>query len=216
MERLHYIPHGSEQEAAMQKIKFSACGPAARLSRGAILDLALVYLAALGLRVFARRAIAFGNEGAWPIPALPLWIATGACLALLVFLFARILRRDENWTLYLAGALAAAMLANWQLASEHAGIAEIALALLPLLPAALVVRALVRMLRQADELQRRVLHQGLAFAFAVTFSAAFVWAVLEGIGLPRAPAVAWCAVLVISWAVGLGIFSKRYEGETTS
>ena len=202
----------------MQKIEFNRCGPgpAARLSRTAILDLVFVYFAALGLRLSARRALVFGNDGAWPIPALPLWIAAGACLALLLFLFARILRRDENWTLYLAGALATAMLANWQLASEHAGVAEIALALLALLPAALVVWAFIRMLRQADELQRRILLQALAFAFTVTFSAAFIWAVLEGIGLPRAPAIAWCSVLVISWAVGLGIFSRRYEGETAS
>jgi hypothetical protein len=104
------------------------------------------------------------------------------------------------------------MLSRWKGTPEQPAAAEIALGLLPLAPAALIVWAFFRMLRQADELQRRILHQALAFAFAVTFSAAFAWAFLEGLGLPRVPAVAWCSLLVISWALGLAIFSKRYEG----
>ncbi len=196
----------------MQKIEFNACGPSARLSSAAILDLVLVYLAAIGFRILAPRALASGNSGAWPVPALPLWLAAAALLAALAFLFARIIRRDENWTLYLASALAAAMLFRWKETPERAAAADIVLALLPLAPAALVVWAFFRMLRQADELQRRILHQALAFAFAVTFSAAVVWAFLEGIGLPRARAFVWCSLLVMSWALGLAIFSKRYEG----
>jgi hypothetical protein len=203
-------------EAYMQKIEFNACGPYARLSKTAIADLAAIYIAALAFRILARHALAAHAAGTWPAPALPLALGATAALAALAFFFARILRRQEHWTLYLGGALAVAMLYGLEEAVDRGSVADVALALLPLLPAGLVVWAFFRMLRQADELQRRILSQALAFAFTVTFAASFTWAFLEGLGLPRARAILWCALLVISWAIGIGIFSRRYDGEERS
>jgi hypothetical protein len=199
----------------MQKIEFNACGPYARLSKVAITDLVAIYFAALAFRVLTRHAMK-GADEAWTTPALLFTLGAAVSLAAVVFLFARILRRREPWTLYLAAVFATAMLYGWEGVAPRGSAADIALALLPLLPAALVVWAFFRMMRQADEMQRQILLRALAFAFTATFAASFVWAFLEGIGLPRAKAIVWCSLLVVSWAVGIWIFSRQYGGEERS
>ena len=40
---------------------------------------------------------------------------------------------------------------------------------------------------------------------------AIVYAFLEGLDVPRPPSILWASLLVISWAVGLGLFAQRYE-----
>jgi predicted permease len=202
-------------EALMQKIEFNACGPYARLSKAAIADLIAIYFAALAFRVLARHALKEA-AGIWSTPALPFTLGAAAALAAVGFLFARILRRQEHWTLYLGAVFATAMLYGWEGAAPRGSAADVALALLPLLPAGLVVWAFFRMVGQADEMQRQILLRALAFAFTVTFAASFAWAFLEGIGLPRAKAITWCALLVISWAIGIGIYSRRYGVEERS
>ena len=34
---------------------------------------------------------------------------------------------------------------------------------------------------------------------------------LEGLDVPRPPSILWASLLVLSSAIGLGIFSRRYE-----
>jgi hypothetical protein len=194
-------------EMHVEKLEVTACGPRARLSRRGFLDLVFLFVGALALSLFAKWGLRGGRFG---VPPAAWWAGAGVAAAIVTALFVRIFRRGENWALYLGATLVASMLTSL---SGFAGAspAGTALALLPLAPAALVILAFVRMVRQADELQRHILHRALAFAFTVGVCASMAWGILEAVGLPRLPAVAWCSLLVISFATGIAIFARRYE-----
>jgi len=83
--------------------------------------------------------------------------------------------------------------------------------LLSLVPIALVVATIVRMLRRTDELARKVLSEALALAFVATLTTMFAYPFLETLGLPALRPQTVCAVLVMSFSVGIAIFSRRYE-----
>lgn len=196
------------QESRVERVEFTACGPHARLSRQGLLDLVLLFVGALALALFTKWGLL--DLGRFGLPAAAWWTAAAAAAVVVTGLFVRIFRRGENWALYLGATLVASMLTSL-IGFAGSSAAGVAVALLPLAPAVLVILAFVRMVRQADELQRHILHRALAFAFTVAVSASMAWGVLEAAGLPRLRAVVWCALLVISFAVGLGIFSRRYE-----
>ncbi len=88
---------------------------------------------------------------------------------------------------------------------------ELPLAILLLVPAAILIWAFIRSIRRADELQRKILFEALALAFIVQFATAIVYAFLEGLDVRRPPSILWASLLVISWSVGLAIASRRYE-----
>ena len=178
--------------------------------------LTLLDLLALGVFGALLRLAASAAMRAWAIRAHPgaAWGLTLASLALALFLvwqLLRIWRRRDSWVLYLGAALLFVLL--YKAGNNRPEIApiELPLAILMLLPAGLLVWAFVRQVRQADELERRILFQALALAFVVEFAAAIGYAFLEGLDAPRPPSIMWAALLVMSWAVGLGIFSRRYE-----
>jgi hypothetical protein len=194
-------------EMRVEKLEFTACGPRARLSRRGVLDLVLLFAATLALALFAKWGLRGGRFGVAP---LSWWTGAGVAGAVVTALFVRIFRRGEDWALYLGATLVASLLTSL---SNFAGAspAGTAMALLPLAPAALVILAFVRMVRRADELQRHILHRALAFAFTVGVGASMAWGILEAAGLPRLPAVAWCSMLVIAFALGIAIFARRYQ-----
>jgi hypothetical protein len=78
-------------------------------------------------------------------------------------------------------------------------------------PAVLLVWAFLRHIRRATDLQARLLLNTLAASFVVVFTAAIIYAFLEGLGVPRPPSVLWASLLVISWAASLAISVGRYE-----
>jgi hypothetical protein len=85
-------------------------------------------------------------------------------------------------------------------------------ALLPLLPAALIVRAVVRFLARSDEYARLVQLTSLAVAFAATMLACVVLGMLAIAGGPL-PAVLlpWLAfgVGMLAWGVAAGVVTHR-------
>jgi hypothetical protein len=67
------------------------------------------------------------------------------------------------------------------------------------------------MLRELGELERRIVSEALGLAFVVTIGAMFAYPFLEALGLPRLRPQTVAFVLVSSFAVGIGISSRRYE-----
>lgn len=67
------------------------------------------------------------------------------------------------------------------------------------------------MVRNTDELQRRILYQALTVGFGVTFAATLAYSVLEDLGLLHVSAVWWWGALGLSWIVGLALSSRRYR-----
>ncbi|HEX3509406.1 MAG TPA: hypothetical protein VHW94_13560 [Candidatus Dormibacteraeota bacterium] len=84
-------------------------------------------------------------------------------------------------------------------------------AVVPVVPAALVVLLFVRRLAQTDELQKRIQTEAFGFALAGTALLTFTYGFLEGAGLPH---LSWTFILplmAVLWGVGTAIFTFRYR-----
>lgn len=87
----------------------------------------------------------------------------------------------------------------------------------PMLVAAVLAAAgtltalFVGMLRDSDELERRIVAEALAVSFVVTIAAMFAYPFLEGLGFPPLRPQAVAFVLVASFAVGIERSSRRYR-----
>jgi hypothetical protein len=84
-------------------------------------------------------------------------------------------------------------------------------AVLPVLPAALVLSIFVRALTHLDEMQKRIQMQAFGFSLGATALLTFAYGFLEGVGLPH---LSWTFVLplmAILWGVGMAIFTLRYR-----
>lgn len=82
-------------------------------------------------------------------------------------------------------------------------------AVLPAVPAAIVIWLTVRSLSRLDEVQKRIQMQALGFSMAATALITFGYGFLEGAGLPH---LSWTFVLPLMtmlWGLGLGILSLR-------
>jgi hypothetical protein len=78
------------------------------------------------------------------------------------------------------------------------------------LSALIAVWALICTFRAADELQRRINHQALAFAYVGTLVVSLVYGFLQQTGLRCVSWLGVCGVLVTLWSLGLILFSRRY------
>jgi putative Ca2+/H+ antiporter (TMEM165/GDT1 family) len=123
-----------------------------------------------------------------------------------------ILRRHRDWTSFLG--VAVALLAVSILAGLPAitRVVSPSLLIAGVLAAAGILGALfVGMLKDVDELERRIAAEALALSFVVTIAAMFVYPFLEGLGLPPLRPQTVAFVLVASFAVGIECFSRRYR-----
>ncbi|MBV8153837.1 MAG: hypothetical protein JO192_09330 [Candidatus Eremiobacteraeota bacterium] len=92
-----------------------------------------------------------------------------------------------------------------------AGPLHYVVALLPLVPVALLVPIVVRYLRETDEFERRLQTESLAIAGGVTAMVAVTYGFLEVGGMPHPSAWwTWC-VLTISWAIARPIVGRYYR-----
>jgi hypothetical protein len=195
------------------RFEFTACGPTAKLSPQAVRDVTLLYLGTVAIpllvKLWTRSQTRSGLE-----PWTGSLLLTGALVAagLVALLFWRLARRGDYWALFLGGAVAFLSFFRFDKKPLAAGtLLEKPLILIPLVPAALTIWAFLKMVRNTDELQRRILYQALTLGFGVTFAATLVYSVLEDLGLPHVSAVWWWGTLALSWIVGLAITSRRYR-----
>lgn len=76
-------------------------------------------------------------------------------------------------------------------------------AVLPAIPAALVVWLVVRQLARMDEAQKRTHMQALGFSMAATALLTFAYGFLEAVGLPHMNATFVLPAMAVLWAAGL-------------
>ena len=195
------------------RFEFTACGPTAKLSQQALRDVSLLYMGVVAIPLLVKLWTRAQTR-----PGLEPWtgslLLTGALVAagLVALLFWRLARRGDYWALFLGGGVAFLSFFRFDKAPLAAGtFLEKPLILIPLVPAALTIWAFLKMVRNTDELQRRILYQALTVGFGVTFAATLVYSVLEDLGLPHVSAVWWWGTLALSWVVGLAISSRRYR-----
>jgi hypothetical protein len=84
-------------------------------------------------------------------------------------------------------------------------------ALLPVVPAAILIWMFMRFLGRLDEVQKRIQVQAFGFAIGATALLTFGYGFLEGAGLPH---LSWTYVLplmVVLWALGTAVFKWRHR-----
>lgn len=84
-------------------------------------------------------------------------------------------------------------------------------AVLPVLPAAIVLLLFVRRLGLMDELQRRIQIEAFGFSLGATALLTFAYGFLEGVGLPHLNWTFVLPLMAVFWAVGTAIFTFRYR-----
>jgi len=83
---------------------------------------------------------------------------------------------------------------------------QIIIALVPVIPVIFVIVAMMRALRDSDELQQRVQFSAITTGL-ITFSYGF----LENIGFPKLPTIRTLPMLFLLWGGSLGYFWKKYQ-----
>jgi hypothetical protein len=170
----------------------------------------------IGAAVFLIAFAAFARAqrgGAEPARTLLplLGLATLAGLVIAVWAVVRMWRRDDDAALMQAGMFGFIFWSGVSDKAPKGSALAIAAALLPLAPVALFAWSTIRLARHADELQRRIAQEGLAFGFVVSIFAALTGAALEAAGLPRLNWVWMAAVLIVSCAIGISLANRRYR-----
>lgn len=101
--------------------------------------------------------------------------------------------------------------AHW-LRNQPAEPWRVLVALLPLVPVALVFVAVLRFMLHTDEMIRRVHINALAIAAGLTAFLALTWGCLEMVGLPK-PSAWWTFVcLDVVWGMAAFVLRKRMTG----
>lgn len=88
---------------------------------------------------------------------------------------------------------------------------QIASALLPIIPAVFLFAAIVRWVRDADELYRRVCVDALAVAGGVTALLALTYGLIEGEHFPRVSAWWTYGAFMFAWFVAAFFVQRRYR-----
>ncbi|HXJ92734.1 MAG TPA: hypothetical protein VMT20_07600 [Terriglobia bacterium] len=73
------------------------------------------------------------------------------------------------------------------------------------------ITALIGVFRTADELQRRINHQALAFAHIGTLILCFLAGIFQPEDHLCISGLGICVLLVALWSLGLILFSRRYQ-----
>lgn len=85
------------------------------------------------------------------------------------------------------------------------------IALTPVVPIAFVIIAIMRALKDSDELQQRVQFSAVIFSAVATGMITFSYGLLEGIGFPPFPTIWVLPMLFMFWGFSLGYFWKKYQ-----
>ncbi|MFN8385023.1 MAG: hypothetical protein U0V48_01405 [Anaerolineales bacterium] len=89
--------------------------------------------------------------------------------------------------------------------------AQIAITLIPVIPTIFVVIAVMRALRDSDELQQKIQLQAVTFSAIVTGLITFSYGFLENIGFPHFPTLFVFPLMIALWGISLAYFNRRYQ-----
>jgi hypothetical protein len=88
---------------------------------------------------------------------------------------------------------------------------QVIITLLPAIPTAFVIIAIMRMLISSDELQQRIQLFAVSFSAALTGFITFSYGFLENVGFPKFSTFLIFPMLVAFWGISLGYFSRKYQ-----
>ena len=196
----------------MANIEVGVCGPVgARLSGHSLRDTLMTFAGGVGFVAFFSRFWRVEGGAAGSTLSLLFALGAGASAGVMAWGFARLVRRKDHWAIAQVGPLAFVLLLDLQEKVPAGSPWRVLAALLPLAPAGILIRSYVHMIRRADELQRRIVYEALAFAYVITLSVVAVGALLERAGVPKMSWLWIAGVLIFSWSIGLLAASRRYR-----
>ena len=88
---------------------------------------------------------------------------------------------------------------------------QIVISLFPAIPVAFVILAIMRLLKDSDEMQQRVQLLATSFSAAVTGLITFSYGFLENVGFPKFPTFFIFPMLIAIWGISLRYFSRKYQ-----
>lgn len=88
---------------------------------------------------------------------------------------------------------------------------QVIVTLLPAIPTAFVIIAIMRMLISSDELQQRIQLYAVSFSAALTGFITFSYGFLENVGFPKFSTFLIFPMLVAFWGISLAYFSRKYQ-----
>ncbi len=117
----------------------------------------------------------------------------------------------KEFSLSMAAYALAVLLAAQSLPRLEGLALRAAVSLLPVLPMVFALRAYLRYLADADELQQRIHLLAVAFAAGAVGMLTFALSFLENAGLPRFSLVWVFPALIGFWGLGIAWQSRRYR-----
>lgn len=93
---------------------------------------------------------------------------------------------------------------------ELAKAIQVVVVLVPVVPILFVIAAILRALRDSDELIRRIQLQAVVFSAITTGLVTFTYGFLENIGFPHFPTIWILPIMFMLWGLSLGYFHQRY------
>ena len=88
---------------------------------------------------------------------------------------------------------------------------RVVVAVIPMLPAGLVIWLFVRALSRLDEVHKRVQVQALGFSLAATALLTFGYGFFEGIGWPTLNGTFILPLMALLWGMGMTVIALRYR-----
>ncbi len=86
-----------------------------------------------------------------------------------------------------------------------------AVALIPVVPAGLVIWLFMRALSRLDEVNKRIQVQALGFSMAATALTTFGYGFLEGVGWPPLNGTFILPLMALLWGMGMVVLALRYR-----
>jgi hypothetical protein len=85
------------------------------------------------------------------------------------------------------------------------------IALLPTIPIVFVILAIMRALRESDELQQKVQFNAIMFSAVTTGLITFSYGLLENVGFPPFPTIWILPIMFMLWGLSLAYFWRKYQ-----
>lgn len=93
---------------------------------------------------------------------------------------------------------------------EFSGVIQSIIALTPVVPIIFIIIAIMRGIKDSDELQQKVQLNAIMFSAVTTGLITFSYGLLEGVGFPPFPTIWVLPMMFMFWGFSLGFFWKRY------
>ncbi|MFN8381631.1 MAG: hypothetical protein U0V02_06815 [Anaerolineales bacterium] len=93
---------------------------------------------------------------------------------------------------------------------EFSAVMQGIIALTPVIPIIFIIIAIMRGIKDSDELQQKVQLNAIMFSAIATGLITFSYGLLEGVGFPPFPTIWVLPMMFVFWGFSLGFFWKKY------